>query len=309
MFDFVSVKYLESLGLDGVIEKGREFWMCCPFHVETKPSSKLSLDYGWFKCFGCGKSINIMDFLVSRGKKLSDFNTDFFRDLALSRNNKITGFDKKEDPLDKFRNVEKSKVYLSENILEKFTQKRFPKKFVDMVSYDIILKYEVFFDEKQNVLVFPVRDLYGGLISVTGREYYTGKFFFYDSLYKGLLGIHRVLHSRSIILVEGLRDWILLCRISSIPVVCLMGRELSKKGIEDLKFLRKGYLEEIYLGLDNDNPGIEGCKKLSQILLKNKLCDKLYRLKPVKKDWVKMYEDKDDLDLEKYRKLYMPILD
>ena len=37
-----------------VIQKGKDFWCCCPFHDEKTPSCKINEDSGSFYCFGCG---------------------------------------------------------------------------------------------------------------------------------------------------------------------------------------------------------------------------------------------------------------
>ena len=37
-----------------IIQKGKDYWCCCPFHEEKTPSCKINDDYGTFYCFGCG---------------------------------------------------------------------------------------------------------------------------------------------------------------------------------------------------------------------------------------------------------------
>ena len=37
-----------------LIQKGRDFWCCCPFHDEKTPSCKINEDQNSFYCFGCG---------------------------------------------------------------------------------------------------------------------------------------------------------------------------------------------------------------------------------------------------------------
>ena len=37
-----------------LIQKGRDFWCCCPFHEEKTPSCKINEDQCSFYCFGCG---------------------------------------------------------------------------------------------------------------------------------------------------------------------------------------------------------------------------------------------------------------
>ena len=37
-----------------LIQKGNDFWCCCPFHDEKTPSCKINEEPGSFYCFGCG---------------------------------------------------------------------------------------------------------------------------------------------------------------------------------------------------------------------------------------------------------------
>jgi len=37
-----------------LIQKGKDYWCCCPFHNEKTPSCKINEDPGSFYCFGCG---------------------------------------------------------------------------------------------------------------------------------------------------------------------------------------------------------------------------------------------------------------
>lgn len=45
-------------------KKGRNFWGLCPFHLEDTPSFSVSQEKQIFKCFGCGKGGNVVNFLM-----------------------------------------------------------------------------------------------------------------------------------------------------------------------------------------------------------------------------------------------------
>ncbi|WP_114781475.1 DNA primase [Botryobacter ruber] len=51
--DFVSLK-----------QKGQNMWACCPFHHEKSPSFSVSPAKGIYKCFGCGKAGNSVQFIM-----------------------------------------------------------------------------------------------------------------------------------------------------------------------------------------------------------------------------------------------------
>lgn len=42
---------------------GREWKACCPFHPDRSPSFTIFDDGRWFKCFGCGASGDVLDFV------------------------------------------------------------------------------------------------------------------------------------------------------------------------------------------------------------------------------------------------------
>ena len=50
--DFLSLK-----------RKGQNLWACCPFHDEKTPSFSVSPSKGIFKCFGCGKAGDAIEFV------------------------------------------------------------------------------------------------------------------------------------------------------------------------------------------------------------------------------------------------------
>ena len=45
-------------------KSGREFKACCPFHDEKTASFYVAPDKGFYKCFGCGKSGSVFDFVM-----------------------------------------------------------------------------------------------------------------------------------------------------------------------------------------------------------------------------------------------------
>lgn len=51
--DFVSLK-----------RKGQNLWACCPFHNENTPSFSVSPAKGFYKCFGCGRGGDSIDFVM-----------------------------------------------------------------------------------------------------------------------------------------------------------------------------------------------------------------------------------------------------
>jgi putative DNA primase/helicase len=48
-------------------KKGKDYEGCCPFHDEKTPSFKVNQVKQFFKCFGCGKSGDVWDYLYAHG--------------------------------------------------------------------------------------------------------------------------------------------------------------------------------------------------------------------------------------------------
>lgn len=48
-----------------VDRKGRTFWACCPFHNEKTPSFAINEEEGFYHCFGCGVSGDVIKFIQS----------------------------------------------------------------------------------------------------------------------------------------------------------------------------------------------------------------------------------------------------
>ena len=45
-------------------KKGKNYWGCCPFHNEKTPSFSVTPEKGFFYCFGCRESGNVISFLM-----------------------------------------------------------------------------------------------------------------------------------------------------------------------------------------------------------------------------------------------------
>jgi len=50
-------------------KRGQNMWGCCPFHNEKTPSFSVSPSKGIYKCFGCGKAGNAVNFVMEVDKK------------------------------------------------------------------------------------------------------------------------------------------------------------------------------------------------------------------------------------------------
>ena len=56
-FTQIASKYLE------LTKKGRTYWARCPFHYEKTPSFSIDEFEGFYHCFGCGESGDLITFV------------------------------------------------------------------------------------------------------------------------------------------------------------------------------------------------------------------------------------------------------
>ena len=56
---------LDHYGLGPEKPNGKQVKINCPFHEDATPSCSINLERGIFKCFGCGESGNVLDFIAA----------------------------------------------------------------------------------------------------------------------------------------------------------------------------------------------------------------------------------------------------
>lgn len=61
--------------------EGRDLVCCCPFHSESTASCRVHPDKQYFKCFGCGASGDVLDYLAYRLFKKKDISAKDFIDV------------------------------------------------------------------------------------------------------------------------------------------------------------------------------------------------------------------------------------
>ncbi len=79
-------------------KKGSKYWACCPFHNEKTPSFTVSEDDGFFYCFGCKESGDVISFVQKY--ESCDF-TQAVEILAKQANMEIPEFHGERDAVEK----------------------------------------------------------------------------------------------------------------------------------------------------------------------------------------------------------------
>ena len=99
-------------------KKGTNYWACCPFHNEKTPSFSVSPTKGIYKCFGCGKGGNSVNFVMELGGFTYP---EALRELAKKYNIEIQEKELTPDQID--RADKRDGTYLISSYANKFFQK------------------------------------------------------------------------------------------------------------------------------------------------------------------------------------------
>ena len=247
----------------------------CPFHrkadgsLEKHPSFSLSLNTGLWHCWSCKAGGSFKKFLHLVGIDDYTIDTQYGQLLGQLRD--------KTTQVSTFFTVERQ-ASVPEGILGVFDM--CPLALIDEGFTEETLKhFEVGFDEKHMRITFPLRDIEGDLVGISGRtvinQHPRYKVYNYEYEQFGLerrtpprLGelmwnLHNVYpavffdkEEPDLVLVEGFKAcmWVKQSGINN--VVALLGSSLS--AYQEWVILRLG--ARIHLMLDNDNAGSKATK-------------------------------------------------
>ena len=292
-----ALKKLESLGyvrLNKVI--GNWYSAYCPLHSngnEKRPSSGFLLHdevrngqtypSGMFHCFSCGLAMSLPD-LIS--KILEEHGASNRSGIEWLKEN-VGGFEEAEfdyllprelikDLNNKFAlnyiisQTEKKQEYVSEEELATYrftTQYMYDRKLTDEVIEKFDVGVDLHYVPAERVrevpcITFPVRDSSGNTLFIYRRAIATKNFYMPQGLEKPIYGLYELGDVRSyVILCESIFN-ALTCYVYGYPALALFGTGTQSQ-IKELKLLG---VKEFILGLDPDEAGDKGCRKLKNAL-------------------------------------------
>lgn len=184
-------------------KKGKNYFGVCPFHDDTNPSMSVSEDKQIYKCFSCGASGNVFDFIMNYehvsfrealgilaektgieikgievGKKTTKYDKFYeIYDLALKfyQNNMNSSYSKNAKEYLHNRNItdEMIKEYKIGLSLDKFDTltKLLLSKGYDIATLNNIGLSNADKDVYVNRIIFPLYDLNGRVVGFSGRRY------------------------------------------------------------------------------------------------------------------------------------------
>ena len=119
IFESCRIEEVVSSYLPDLKKKGTNYWACCPFHNEKTPSFSVSPTKGIYKCFGCGKGGNSINFVMEMGGLSYP---EALKELALKYNIEIEEKELTPDQLDKEN--KRDGIYLISSYANKFFQEQ-----------------------------------------------------------------------------------------------------------------------------------------------------------------------------------------
>lgn len=255
----------------------------CPFHQDSKPSFAINTENGLWMCHGCGLKGGLADFLRFTGMSRSRIDAlmgPLREDLEEHR--------ERAQREAKYR-FKVGNPFLSEVVIPETVLGMYDYKPRDLVVRDfdpkILRMLEVGYDRSKDRITYPIRDLYGNLVGVSGRtvineeprykvyrgarrglvgdfgEFFDDQFPGYEvKSHEFLWNAHRVyptvIHtSRSsgfdLIIVEGFKACIWMIQHGWPNTVALMGSSITKSQADIVRRMT----DTVTLFLDNDKPG------------------------------------------------------
>jgi DNA primase len=254
----------ESLSQITTYKEYSKGYLCkCPFAPKThpkgydrSPSLVVWPEINFHQCYSCGKKGRIEELFLELSRlipnTLHDELAAKWADSLWHVHHKIKDRPKRE------------KLYLDEDILEHFpVLEDYSYIFSRGVNSEAAKWYNLRYDPRADRVVFPVRDLTGGLLGFVGRDTQRkGHFkYFFESTF--VLGGEDKLQNERIVIVEGFFDvlkawpW---AQSLGLDIACCWTATLSHEHIKTLAKLDK----YVFLMLDQDSAGHKGAKKFAK---------------------------------------------
>ena len=253
----------------------------CPFHDDHSPSFSMSLVNGLFICFSCGVTGNFRKFLTQIGMTPEEIKYHYGQTLQTLKRNAPPPMNPTDPGV-----VMESNRHVPEELLGIFDS--CPEMLLaEGFTEETLKAFKIGVDKKHNRVTFPIRDMHGNLVGISGRamsddieprykvydkEYRTWDLPPYDTD-KGacLWNAHDVYHRRRnsavndpIVIVEGFKACMWLKQNGVPDVVGLMTAAMSDQQRWILSRLGTRFITM----LDNNDAGVKGTINVTRELAK-----------------------------------------
>lgn len=274
----------------------------CPFHDDRSPSFWLNVNNGLWICFSCGLRGNLKMFLKLAGLSHSQVAAavePVAAQIALFRQRESIKR-KAKFYVDPYR----GSTILPESLLGVYEYK--PHMMIDAgFDPELLRAFDIGYDRRLERVTFPLRDLYGNLVGISGRateksvgprykvyrggyrnekgEFITGDFGEnFDELYRNYeLDSHKflwnshnaypvILHDKEgtipVVITEGYKACLKLVQYKWVATMALAGASISE---DQMNVLIRLAGNPIILFLDNDEEGIEATRREGRKINRN----------------------------------------
>ena len=282
-------RVITGAGISIENEVDTDYIIFCPFHSNHRtPAGEVDKNSGFFFCFSCQKVADLVEFVMHVS------NRTYFESVRFIKS--------KEVEVDLEKQINQA-LYVKPEYVEfdEFTIKRLNKAAQDSeravkyynyrhITIDSIIKFELGYSEKQDMVTVPAHAPDGLCVGFIGRSIEGKEFKNTPGLPKSkiLFNLHRIKMSNRVFIVESSFDAIRLDQCG-LPAVATLGAGISNLQAD----LLKKYFNEIIVIADNDDAGQNMVERLSK-----RLGSKLSIIKLDEK-----YKDVGDMDDESIKKL------
>ncbi len=255
-------RILTGTGIEVESEVDSDFIIFCPFHNNSRsPAGEIDKKTGMFYCFSCHKISDITEFVMFTSGRTYFESVRFIKSKEQETNI--------EQEIVRQLHTKPDYVQYDELQIKRLNQQALDSP--RAISYfsgrkitkDSVLKFDLGFSEKQDMVTVPVHSPDGMLIGFVGRSVEGKEFKNTPGLPKSktLFNLSRVKTANKVYVVESSFDAIRLDQVG-FPAVATLGANVSGMQIE----LLQKYFNDIIVIADNDEAGGN---------MKNRLIEKL----------------------------------
>lgn len=242
----------------------------CPYHKngqENRPSAQFRNSDGLFYCHTCKECHSLTDVIsfCLNENGLSWLRKNFSGEKPEERVIDIIPHKEEEKDV--------NKAYIPKEELDKY---RYIHNYIlnRGLSKKTLMKFDVGYDIDSQCITFPVKDVNGNILFIARRSVNKKYFNYPKGVDKPIYGLYEVNkfypNIKSLIITESMINC-LTCWEYGKPAVALNGTGSSYQ----IKELAKLPYREYILGLDPDDAGEAGCKKIIQNLKNKKIIKRL----------------------------------
>lgn len=251
----------------------------CPFHDDSSPSFAVSIHTGLWLCYACGEKGNFRSFLSKLGMSKNDIDDNYGYTIQELKKNAPPPPDptKPNVVMEANRCIPEELLGVLRGVPTKLVEEGFQE--------DVLSHFGVGVDQQHHRITFPLRDLKGQLVGISGRatldsqrerykvykdEYRDWYLPPYETDKSNLLWNAHIIYpiarvtEMPIIIVEGFKACMWLHQAGLTNVVALMTKRMSWAQ----QFIFQDMGGPYILMLDNDDAGIDGTIGISKILQK-----------------------------------------